>query len=916
MTKVSSFPTKSNPSPSDTVGGNDNENGKKFVNFTIESIVSLVNSISGKDYITYKFSPNYGSIGLFSSNEAITNPTQITKLFFNKQSVSKEDLTDLFVKLDTLQNIVIDLRNPSNSNNFATFKITNITNQTEYFELDVTLYKSFYSGNLVANTTYSAYFDVKENFEDKLDQGNYVGTAETLKTDIETRQPKVAGKSLVDDTEITKLSHLDDTTDLQKPVSTATAAALALKLATGGYVGTAQDLEDAITAAVTGVTGQALVPSSPAFAGTGIASGIALEPGTYPNHGSVVVNSNSIAVIARDALGNHSITQTALVLTGYVQESDIIDAVDSTEVNKPASANSIRVVNEKVEDLAVGIFSQNITNLANIDGYINNSDNVVADGTWSHTAFLPCVEGNEIYVRIYGHPIVNSITFYNSVYGVLKTESAPAANTVYSITSAAPVNSSYYRVCYQKSYPLDFGPIVNFKSNKIDEINEDLSKVKLALEILPLQKSDVVYEYNSKPFSELVNNGGDLDSVYYVNNQAQIIEQSFLKSIAFKSTGTSTAYIKCVKIIEGAGGTYTFEKLHDFIPILIANGSNSYDIDDSFIMPAGSFIAVNCATLYYKDYFPEVNNTNFRIIKSDNTVTTTTVIIGYNISVFLTEPSTEILDKNQADLLYEEKKEALIAPSYKRKVPLFSTSKIILYGDSRFSTDYPWLKSELELATGAIVNNAGYSGQTAAFLASNSALNTIFSYNPNVIVIMIGGNDLGGAGQVGSFALNNISNEPVVSETDISVNYTGTYFIQAISHTIRKVKERYYNIRANANLTGTETEVEKAAKIDAVLKPYIVVCTDLKQKRNPTYGAWSSDANWQRKCNAIIECCLKYKVHCIDLPNLLSWNMDLEPQWESPTDLTTNNGIYTMDGLHPNKYGYEQIAEVLVDHIL
>jgi len=351
MAKTSSYPDKSNPSLSDRVGGNDSENNQKFVNFTIESIVSLVNSISGKDYIQYKFSPNYGSIGLFSSNEAITNPTQITKLFFNKQSVSKEDLTALFTKLDTLQNIVIDLRNPSNSNNFATFKITNITNQTEYFELDVTLFKNFYSGNIVANTTYSAYFDVKENFEDKLDQGNYVGTAETLKADIETRQLKVAGKSLVDDTEITKLSHLDDTTDLQKPISTDTAAALALKLAAGGYVGTAQDLENAITAAVTGVTGQALVPSSPAFAGTGIASGIALEPGTYTNLGGVVVNSNSIAVIARDALGAYSITQTTLVLTGYVQESDIIDALDSTATDKPVSANSVRIVAEKVSEV-------------------------------------------------------------------------------------------------------------------------------------------------------------------------------------------------------------------------------------------------------------------------------------------------------------------------------------------------------------------------------------------------------------------------------------------------------------------------------------------------------------------------------------------------------------------------------------
>jgi len=382
MTKISN---KGNSEPielSSRLLGTD-QNGKTK-NYILEGIVALINSVAGKDYIQFKFSPNYGSIGLFSSNEAITNPTQITKLFFNKQSVSKEDLTALFTKIDTLQNIVIELRNPSNSNNFAIFKITNITNQTEYFELDVTLYKSFYSGNLVANATYSAYFDVKENFEDKLAQGNYVGTAETLKDDIETRQPKVAGKSLVDDTEITKLSHLDDTTDLQKPVSTATAAALADKLSLGGYVGTAQDLEDAITAAVTGVTGQALVPSSPAFAGTGIASGIALEPGTYTNLGGVVVNTNSIAVIARDALGAYSITQTALVLTGYVQKTDIIDSVTSTETQKAASANSVN---------ALRLFNNGVLRL---ELYYNKTGENGTHPTLTSTPLIPITNSDTI----------------------------------------------------------------------------------------------------------------------------------------------------------------------------------------------------------------------------------------------------------------------------------------------------------------------------------------------------------------------------------------------------------------------------------------------------------------------------------------------------------------------------------------
>ena len=44
--------------------------------------------------------------------------------------------------------------------------------------------------------------------------------------------------------------------------------------------------------------------------------------------------------------------------------------------------------------------------------------------------------------------------------------------------------------------------------------------------------------------------------------------------------------------------------------------------------------------------------------------------------------------------------------------------------------------------------------------------------------------------------------------------------------------------------------------------------------------------------------------------------MSLEPYWTSPTDKDTNNGIYTMDGLHPNKYGYRRIAEIFCKDII
>lgn len=61
-------------------------------------------------------------------------------------------------------------------------------------------------------------------------------------------------------------------------------AGLASKLSTGGYTGTAKDLETLIVSAVTGVTGVAIVPTS-VPTGTGVSSWIALQPGTYTNFG-------------------------------------------------------------------------------------------------------------------------------------------------------------------------------------------------------------------------------------------------------------------------------------------------------------------------------------------------------------------------------------------------------------------------------------------------------------------------------------------------------------------------------------------------------------------------------------------------------------------------------------------------------
>ena len=49
----------------------------------------------------------------------------------------------------------------------------------------------------------------------------------------------------------------------------------------------------------------------------------------------------------------------------------------------------------------------------------------------------------------------------------------------------------------------------------------------------------------------------------------------------------------------------------------------------------------------------------------------------------------------------------------------------------------------------------------------------------------------------------------------------------------------------------------------------------------------------------------------IDLFSLVGQDMDLELFWMSPTNMTNNRGIYTMDDLYPNKYGYQQMVPIV-----
>lgn len=253
-----------------------------------------------------------------------------------------------------------------------------------------------------------------------------------------------------------------------------------------------------------------------------------------------------------------------------------------------------------------------------------------------------------------------------------------------------------------------------------------------------------------------------------------------------------------------------------------------------------------------------------------------------------------------------------LANHYERRLDLSGSKKTILYGDSISSTDYPWAGERMAEITGGQVYAAGIPGATMGQLTTQARMDRIFGYNPDLIVIFAGGNDTGRDTTVGTFS-GYVEGEVVVPEIDITGDYDGTYNVQAMDYIVRKVKDYYYDIRSRANLTGSETEEEKTAKIDAVVKPQIVLCTPIPQNRYTVDHVYSQPLNWKRKRDCVIEVARKNNVHCVDLYTMWLQQVDMsqEPFWETPTDINTNNGIYTMDGLHPNKWGARMWIEMV-----
>ncbi|MFH6944621.1 hypothetical protein [Flavobacterium sp. FlaQc-50] len=188
------------PSLLDYLIGSKDINGKTK-NFSLQSIINLINGVNGVNVIQYQFfseptpDVDFTTPGAMFTNNNETNVNNFSSLIFNKRTLGNYDLTVLFEFLIDLDNLYLGVANPSDPNNFFTFKVTSIDDQGDYFIFEVEPYNDLYIGEFADELVYSIYWETKEwmseitdieaELDTKLNHGGYSGTGQDLKNEID-----------------------------------------------------------------------------------------------------------------------------------------------------------------------------------------------------------------------------------------------------------------------------------------------------------------------------------------------------------------------------------------------------------------------------------------------------------------------------------------------------------------------------------------------------------------------------------------------------------------------------------------------------------------------------------------------------------------------------------------------------------
>ena len=171
MAKISNkgiYPQNPSPTLVDYLIGTKN-NDKRTRNFSLLSIIDLINGSNGVSNIQFQFSngadptKNFTTKGQFFSDTNSGDIYNLQYLIFNKQTISETDISILFNKIGNIDSMVLTLQNPSDVNNVIKLKIISFENNISHFKIGVQPNNDFVVGDLENEVVYGLYFDVSKN---------------------------------------------------------------------------------------------------------------------------------------------------------------------------------------------------------------------------------------------------------------------------------------------------------------------------------------------------------------------------------------------------------------------------------------------------------------------------------------------------------------------------------------------------------------------------------------------------------------------------------------------------------------------------------------------------------------------------------------------------------------------------------
>ena len=599
-----------------------------------------------------------------------------------------------------------------------------------------------------------------------------------------------------------------------------------------------------------------------------------------------------------------------------------------------------RILELDSEILELGADRTNLFSEVNISGYISSNGSIVSDNNWKHSDYISVTPDTILSGVLIGFPsnAVSVIEFSDENHEIISNETVSGGgNYIYktslgydrilTICKKVPSNAAFIRLCASVAHPAytnyqclyvktsGFGVAINEIWTRLTNLLSNVSNINSELRIT----DDNIWKYTGK----YINLSGGL------TNHPDFKYTDFLSVELFKNVISSSISLYSI------AGSYevAYYETNDGSTFISGqgNGEGGQYVTELVIPDNAKFLRL-CKD---KNRANQSINVVPEIQKNVN-------ILHNNVEK-VKEYTKQYVDEN-------------------KKILNLSGKKIFLYGDSISSTNYTWYKEYMEKYSGATVYNQGLSGGAIGVLAQNDYFNRLATINPDIVICLLGGNDSGGSGTVGTFSENSKlyeMGESVVTETDITQNYNGNKFIQGVSHIIRKWKATYLNFRLSANLsaklvaasdvstaiyTGTEKQcidyavshdmeygtgkdyyilctesvTEKRNKLMAVPHPKFIMLTTLKQQRLNS-AVISSPESWERKRLAVIECCEKYDMPFVDTTRLFNIDMAQEPVFpgmnKTSTDVNDNQGVYTMDGLHPNEFGYEYLSKIILSNI-